>query len=443
MDASNSVNIAVPVSQQERITLIDSVRGIALLGILLMNIVVFGIPFPAFLKLSVLHEMGTINEKAWFFIEWPLEGTMRAIFSMLFGAGIVLFTARFEKRGEGLLAVDYFMRRQLWLLVFGLVNAFVFLWVGDILFEYAIAGMALFAFRNWSPKKLLMASGVVLMIATARDNRDLYLQKAIVANGEAVEKLDTSVVKLNEKQKDALAEMKNFKESNSLPAQQQLYEKNLRQTSGNYSEVYDNLSDRATSLEFYFGYFKIWDYIQFMFLGMALFKLGILTGKAASKVYWWLFIVGLGFGLVISYYRIQPELFYKFNDYDLAKNVSIDYYAISRTFRSLGIFGLILLAYKSGWFKWLFALTRPVGQMAFTNYLMQSVLCGLFFYGFGLGMMGKLQRYELYYVVAAVWIIEICWSHLWLKYFRFGPLEWSWRSLTYWKIQPMKREIKS
>jgi uncharacterized protein len=102
-----------------------------------------------------------------------------------------------------------------------------------------------------------------------------------------------------------------------------------------------------------------------------------------------------------------------------------------------------MLLYKSGWFKWLFALTRPVGQMAFTNYLMQSVLCGLFFYGFGLGMIGKLQRYELYYVVAAVWIIEICWSHLWLKYFRFGPLEWSWRSLTYWKIQPLKREIKS
>ena len=439
--SSNSLNKAVPIAQQERITLIDSIRGIALLGILLMNIVVFGIPFPAFLKLSVLHEIGTINEKAWFLIEWPLEGTMRAIFSMLFGAGIILFTSRFEKRGEGMLVADYFMRRQLWLLVFGLINAFIFLWVGDILFEYALAGMALFAFRNLSPKKLMIAAGIVLMIATARDNRDLYIQKAIVTKGEAIEKLDPTVIKLTEKQKDAFAEMKSFKEVNSLLTQQQLYEKNLRQTSGNFKEVYNNLSDRAMNLEFYFGYFKIWDYIQFMLLGMALFKLGILTGKVASKIYWWLFIVGLGGGLIISYYRLQPELLYKFNDFDLAKHVSFDYYAISRTFRSIGIFGLILLLYKSGYFKWLFALTRPVGQMAFTNYLMQSVLCGLFFYGFGFGMIGKLQRYELYYVVAVVWVVEICWSHLWLKYFRFGPLEWLWRSLTYWKMQQIKRTL--
>ena len=225
MDATNLVNGAMPVTQQERITVIDSLRGIALLGILLMNIIVFGIPFPAFLKLSVLNEMGTINEKAWFLIEWPLEGTMRAIFSMLFGAGIILFTSRLEKKGEGLLVADYFMRRQLWLLAFGLINAFVFLWVGDILFEYALAGMALFAFRNVSPKKLLMAAGIVLLIATARDNRDLYIQKAIITKGEAIEKLDTNVTQLTEKQKEALAEMKGLKKENSIENQKQLYDK--------------------------------------------------------------------------------------------------------------------------------------------------------------------------------------------------------------------------
>ena len=82
---------------------------------------------------------------------------------------------------------------------------------------------------------------------------------------------------------------------------------------------------------------------------------------------------------------------------------------------------------------------RPVGQMAFTNYLMQSLMCGLFFYGIGFGYFGNLQRYELYYVVLAVWIIEIAWSHIWLKFFRFGPLEWLWRSLTYWKRQPFRK----
>ena len=113
-----------------------------------------------------------------------------------------------------------------------------------------------------------------------------------------------------------------------------------------------------------------------------------------------------------------------------------EYYEISRAFRSLGIFGLIMLMYKSGWFKWFFALLRPVGQMAFTNYLMQSLLVGLFFYGVGFGMYGKLQRFEIYYVVGATWLLQIIWSHIWLRYFRFGPLEWAWRSLTYWKRQP-------
>ena len=89
------------------------------------------------------------------------------------------------------------------------------------------------------------------------------------------------------------------------------------------------------------------------------------------------------------------------------KQVSFEFYELSRTFRAIGIFGLIMLLYKSGWFKWLFALMRPVGQMAFTNYLMQSLLCGLFFYGIGFGMFGKLQRYEIYYVVAAVWVCKL------------------------------------
>ena len=98
-----------------------------------------------------------------------------------------------------------------------------------------------------------------------------------------------------------------------------------------------------------------------------------------------------------------------------------------------------MLLYKSGLFKWLFALLRPVGQMAFTNYLMQSLLCGLFFYGIGFGMYGKLERHEVYYVVGAVWLVQIIYSNIWLHYFRFGPMEWAWRSLTYWKKQPMKK----
>ena len=150
-------------------------------------------------------------------------------------------------------------------------------------------------------------------------------------------------------------------------------------------------------------------------------------------------IAGLGLGLTLAYYKLLPLIKYNFNDFEYTKNTSIDLYTLSRTLRSLGIFGLIMLVYKSGWFKWLFALFRPAGQMAFTNYLTQSLLCGLFFYGVGFGMYGKLQRYEVYLFVLCVWVLQITWSHIWLRYFYFGPLEWLWRSLTYWKKQPLRR----
>jgi uncharacterized protein len=176
-----------------------------------------------------------------------------------------------------------------------------------------------------------------------------------------------------------------------------------------------------------------------MFLGMAFYKNGVLLGNASTRLYWLLCIGGLGLGGFLTWFKLQPLINFNFNYYEIIKNIRFELYEVARAIRSVGIFGLIMLLYKSGWFKWLFAMLRPVGQMAFTNYLMQSLLVGLFFYGIGFGMFGKLQRFEIYYVVAATWILQIIWSHIWLRFFRFGPLEWLWRSLTYWKLQPMKK----
>jgi uncharacterized protein len=186
--------------------------------------------------------------------------------------------------------------------------------------------------------------------------------------------------------------------------------------------------------------FLIWDVLLFMFIGMAFFKMGILQGEAKTRVYVWMAVLGLAIGLPISYLFVTNDVHHHFNWYEITKTKNFEFYELQRFIHSIGIFGLIMLLYKSGWFKWLFALTRPVGQMAFTNYLMQSLICGFLFVGVGLGWYGHLQIYELYYVVLAVWALEILWSHIWLRYFRFGPLEWLWRSLTYWKRQPMKRD---
>jgi len=430
--------LAAPVSQQERIIILDSLRGIAILGILLMNIPGFALPDPVLYDPSVLSESG-INFKTWYFIDWFMEGSQRALFSMLFGAGIILFITRQEKKVDGLWPADYFLRRQLWLLVFGLFNAFVLLWFWDILFHYAVIGIIMFAFRRLSPKTLIIGAVLSLLLMTARENVDAYRQRQVIVKGELIAKIDTTVTKLTDDRKEALGAMTGFKEKASPVAKKKQMEKNLAAVRGSYSEFYKYQSERSFYGEVHYTYDGLWDIMVFMFLGMAFFKNGVITGQASTKVYWGLFIGGLGIGLILSYFRLQPLIDYAFNRFDYTKNVSFEFYEISRTFRALGIFGLIMLLYKSGWFKWLFALMRPVGQMAFTNYLMQSLLVGLFFYGIGFGMYGKLQRYEIYYVVGATWALQIIWSHIWLRYFRFGPLEWAWRSLTYWKKQPMKK----
>ena len=443
MSNQSTTDITAPVSQQERIVILDSLRGFAILGILLMNMPSFAIPSPVTHDPSVLNEWGTIDFKTWFIIDWIPEGTQRAIFSMLFGAGILLFIGGKEKRLDGMMPADYFFRRQLWLIVFSLFDVFVLLWWGDILLDYACLGMIMFAFRNLPPRRLLVGAAFCFIFMLARENRNLYLDKETIHRGELVAAIDTTKTKLSFVQKDQLAAMKDFKERNSVESKLKRMEKNIERTTTSYKILYEYRTNRYLDELVTYLFLGIWDVLLFMFLGMAFFKMGILTGQAPVKTYLLMTIIGLGVGLTISYFRLQQRIDVKFDWYKYTKQVWFSSYELSRTFRSIGILGLIMLLYKSGLFKWLFALLRPVGQMAFTNYLMQSLMCGLFFYGIGFGMFGKLQRHEIYYVVAAVWALQIIYSNIWLHFFRFGPMEWAWRSLTYWKKQPFKKNNSS
>ena len=433
-----STRLAAPVSQQERITILDSLRGIAILGILLMNIPGFGFPEVQSSDPSVLNETG-INYKTWYIVDWALSGTQRAIFSMLFGAGMILFITRLEKRMDGMLPAIYFFRRQMWLLAFGLFNAFILLWFWDILYAYAIFGMLLFVFYRKSPKTLLILAFICLILMTVRENIDLYRGKKTISKGESIAKIDTTQTKLTIQQQDDLGAMNGMKEESSKEAKLKKHEKELRAIGGDYASLYKAQSDKSVHVELYYTYFLAWDVLLFMFLGMAFFKTGVLTGNASYKLYWLMFIGGLGLGLLFSYFNQKAVIDNHFNQYEYTKNVSFNYFQVQRMLRSLGFFGMIMLMYKSGFFKWFFAIFRPVGQMAFTNYLMQSLIGGLFFYGIGLNYFGKLERHELYIFVAAVWLLQIFWSHIWLRYFRFGPLEWLWRSLTYWEKQSIKK----
>jgi len=438
MTNSSAISTA-PVSQQERIVILDSLRGFAILGILLMNIPSFALPPPVHHDPSVLNEWGTIDFTTWQIVQWFPEGTQRAIFSMLFGAGILLFIGGKEKRLDGMMPADYFFRRQLWLIVFSLFDVFVLLWSGDILLDYAVLGMIMFAFRNLPPKKLVIGATFCFIFMLARENRNLYLDKETIHRGELVAATDTTKTKLSFIQKDQLAAMQDFKGRNTMESKLKRTTKNIEKNTDSYKTLYEHRTNRYLDELVTYLFLGIWDVLIFMFLGMAFLKMGILSGQAPVKTYLWMTAIGLGIGLVISYFRMQQMIDAKFNWFEYTKQVSFSSYEVSRTFRSIGILGLIMLLYKSGLFKWLFALLRPVGQMAFTNYLMQSLMCGLFFYGVGFGMFGKLERHEIYYVVAGVWVIQIIYSNVWLYFFRFGPMEWAWRSLTYWKKQQFKK----
>ncbi len=431
---------ATPIAQTERIILLDSLRGIAVLGILFMNIPGFSDSMMAFRDPTLIDFTGS-NYYLWFMDNWFLEGSQRALFSMLFGAGLLIFLSRLEKKENGMMSAEYFLRRQLWLLLFGLFNAYLLMWHWDILFCYAIVGIVLFVFRRLEAKHLLIAAALCLGLQVARENVDLYRDKGTISRGEAIAAMDTTKTKLAPILKDQLTAMQNLTQRSGKPAMKERRESDVRAVQHSYMTLYQVQSEnsfRGQSRGMF--HFLFFDALVFMFIGMAFFKTGIITGSKKAKTYLWMFLVGLGIGLPLSYLRLRPELAtYQFDYVAHVKGSSFEFYGISRTLRAIGIFGGIMLLYKSGFFKWFFSLMRPVGQMAFTNYLMQSIMCGFIFYGIGLGYYGKMQRDETYLVVAGVWVVEIIWSHIWLRYFRFGPFEWAWRSLTYWKRQPFRK----
>jgi uncharacterized protein len=430
--------VAAPVLQSDRISILDSLRGFAILGILLMNISSFALPVSGY-DPTLLNETG-INYYTWYFIMLVPFGTQRALFSMLFGAGIILFIHGRGNKKEGIQSLEYFFRRQLWLIVFSVIDVWVLLWHGDILLDYAILGMLMIAFRNLSPKKLLIGAAICLTFMTIRTNVDLYNNKKIISRGEAVAALDTTVQKLNEIQKADLNAMIAFKESSGREAKLKKRELAIQKVQEfEYDRLQEQMTNHYTSNLVQYLYFELWDVLLFMFIGMAFFKMGILTGESPTSIYIWLSGIGLTFGLWLMHSRLQISIQNGFNAYEFTKDIFFDPFEPGRLLRSLGIYGIIMLLYKSGLFNWLFFIMKAPGQMAFTNYLMQSLICAVIFYGIGFGLYGKLPRIEVYGVVSLIWIFQIIFSHIWLRYFRFGPLEWLWRSLTYWKIQPMRK----
>ena len=441
METYTTPNNPAPVVQADRIKTIDMVRGFALLGILLMNIPGFGINFDAWNRILT----GPHNTKDFYTfvaIDSFFDGTMRGLFSMLFGAGMILFTMNKKEQPGGPTVAEYYYRRLLWLVLFGIFNAFVLLWFGDILFYYGLCGMVLYAFRNTNPKWLMVLAflcmSVTLLKNQLRFSEDREKRKAYVE----VVKLEKEKKKLTPEQEAAKTEWKEFEKR--VKPDTAFTNKNLRNMRSGYGTIFRYWLPMNVDSEIWGMYHQwFWDGLTMMFLGMALFRLGFFSNRLSTSTYAMWMVAGYGIGLTIGLLAFKNGLLVFMNDigyfHDRYRASPQLLYDARRILISVGHVGMLMLIYRSRIVPWLMRALANVGQMAFTNYLMQSIICTWFFYGYGFGYYNKLAYHQLYYVVFAVWIFQLIFSSIWLRYFRFGPFEWLWRSLTYWKRQPMKR----
>lgn len=441
MSTETLSTIPQPVAAADRIKSIDTIRGVALLGILLMNIPGFGINWDYFYEvLSGPHNTKDYYTEA--VVDVFFEGTMRGLFSMLFGAGMILFIQGKKELPDGPSIAEYYYRRLLWLVIFGVINAYVLLWGGDILYFYGLCGMLLYVFRKTNPKWLLVLGFLCLAIMTfkgqlwwneTRDKRKAYT--------EAV-KVEKENKKLTDEQKQAkeawLTIEKNRKQDTAAS------NRHNRKMHSGYGTIFTYFIPRNSGGETWGMYnWAIWDCLGMMLVGMALFGWGFFSNRLSSSTYAMWLLIGYGIGIPIGLNMFNEARMLPLTDFgNYVDSHRIDHWAlydVRRVLLSVGHASLLMLMYRSRAVPWLMKALANVGQMAFTNYLMQSIICTLFFYGYGLGYYNKLKFHQIYYVVFAVWIFQIIFSAIWLRYFRFGPFEWLWRSLTYWKKQPMKK----
>lgn len=429
--------LAEPVAQQERISSLDVLRGFALLGILVMNIGDYALPDGFDYNPSILGPLSKPNLLLWAGRFILFEGKMRALFSMLFGAGVILLTLRLEKRGDAAIAADIFTRRNMWLTLFGLLHAY-FLWWGDILYFYGMTALLfLYPCRKLKAKTLLIAGiAVVALLAGYRvvrlEQRSHLAERAAVAA-----KLQSAGQALTDQQKEDLKAWQTVQQ-NAHPDRAEI-DKEIAEMRGGYGSVFQQNAPQVFSEQgagFYrFGFC---DSLGMMLIGMGLLQLGFLSGQLANRVYVWTALIGYAVGLplgLLSTWQVWRQ------NFDALALVRWEFlpYDVQRIFVAMANASVVLLMVKSGALKWVTKPLAAVGQTALSNYLGTTVICTLLFDGWGFGLFGKLQFYQLFYVVGAVWIFNLIASSWWLKHFSFGPMEWVWRSLTYWKKQPMVR----
>jgi uncharacterized protein len=429
---------AQPVAASERLFAVDALRGFALLGILAMNIVDFAWPGIAYMNPFRGGGFEGTDRAIWYVNHLVFEGKMMSIFSMLFGAGLVLMDQRAAGRGASVRGVYY--RRVLWLLAIGLVHAYL-IWSGDILVMYAECGLLLYLFRNKSPRTLIIlgiAALLILVPVVVGFVAGIDYMKAVTARVEAQQKAGETPTRFEKRIHDFWTTNLRDNFSPSPEKQKEEWDKELATYRGGYPGI---VKRRAVELVFVqtIGFLLGGVFMAGgrMLLGMGLMKLGVFSASRSRRFYAIMAALGYGIGLPLMVFDASRMIQNEFSiEYFL--HGGLYYNAFGSVIVALGHVGAMMLIIQSGAIEWLTRRLAAVGRMALSNYLTHSIVCTTLFYGYGFGLFGTINRTGLFGIVLAIWTFQLIVSPIWLRHFRFGPAEWLWRSLTYWRLQPMR-----
>lgn len=381
-----------------------------MLGILIVNIQGFARVASAYLNPASGRVLEGGDLWTWAAVQLFADTRFISIFSLLFGAGIAMMSERMARRGSSGAGLHY--RRQLWLLVIGLVHAYL-LWHGDILVTYALCGFLLYPLRNLEPRKLLWIGGcavafVIPLWGVAELSIPYWTEAERAAAGAewapSRAELDAEIASFRGGLGDQIA-----------------------------ARAPIALALQTTAL----AGMLLWRAGGMMLVGMALYRMGVLGAERSASFYRRMVVLGLCSGLPLSAAGTAYKIHVDFA-WERAMFGGGLFNYVGSVGVCLGYLGVVMLVVKGGRLPGLQARLAATGRMALTNYIAQSLLCSLIFYGHGLGLFERVGGPGQVGIVAGIWSVQLIWSPWWLARFRFGPLEWLWRSAAYAKRQPMR-----
>lgn len=407
-----------PVQQAERIEIVDVLRGFALFGILFVNMMLFSHPFQALL-FPVDAAAPWFDRAAQWLVHFLGEGKFYALFSLLFGLGLTLQMERIEGRGGRF--VPLYLRRLFVLLLIGMVHAFL-IWMGDILILYAVTGFLLVLFRKARPRTLLVWAVILVSLP-------LLFNLAV-----------TGLIELGRMVPEGAAQVEQAFAQTVDGFTADLEQAYRVYRSGSFGEITAQRMADYTSMGMAGFLVMGFNVLAMFLLGVYFGKQGIFRNLEANrplfrKLLVWGGILGLGGNalyatLILPMQRIAPT--WTLLLATAAHNLGAPLLMLAY------VSAFCLLALSPVWGKRLQVLA-PVGQMALSNYLTQSIVCTLIFYGYGAGLFGQVGAAAGIGLTIVIYLLQIPLSHWWMKRFKYGPAEWVWRSLTYGKPQPMRR----